>query len=88
MFYEDSNPTTHHVAATSNDGVHFTVQGALTTIGLDPDSPEASWGDMAYDLKTGMPLSIDLFATPQLPETSWNADSLVSNSTAYRMKPS
>jgi hypothetical protein len=53
MFYEDSNPITHHVAATSNDGVHFTVQGALTTIGLDPDSPEASWGDMAYDFKTG-----------------------------------
>jgi hypothetical protein len=53
MFYEDSNPITHHVAATSNDGVHFTVQGALTTIGLDPDCPEGSWGDMAYDLKTG-----------------------------------
>jgi hypothetical protein len=53
MFYEDDNPVTHHVAATSNDGVHFTVQGALTTIGLDPDNPEASWGDMAYDFKTG-----------------------------------
>ena len=53
MFYEDSNPIIHHVAATSNDGVHFTVQGALTTIGLDPDCPEASWGDMAYDFKTG-----------------------------------
>jgi hypothetical protein len=53
MFYEDYSPVVHHVAATSNDGVHFTVQGTLTTIGLDPDSPEANWGDMAYDSKTG-----------------------------------
>jgi hypothetical protein len=53
MFYEDSNPVTHHVVATSNDGVHFTLQGELTTNGLDPDSPQPSWGDMAYDSETG-----------------------------------
>jgi hypothetical protein len=49
MFYEDSNPTVHHVAAVSTDGVHFTVEGTLTSYGLDPDNPEAIWGDMSYD---------------------------------------
>lgn len=50
MFYEDSSPTQHdHVAATSTDGLHFTVQGTLTTAGMDPDSLLAGWGDMAYD---------------------------------------
>jgi hypothetical protein len=53
MFYEDSNPTVHHVAAISTDGVHFTVQGMLTTLGLDPNIPNPSWGDMAFDPKTG-----------------------------------
>jgi hypothetical protein len=53
MFYEDSNPTVHHVAATSTDGVHFTSQGTLTVNGLDPDCSEATWGDMAYDTKAG-----------------------------------
>jgi len=53
MFYEDSNPISHHFYATSNDGVHFTVQGELTTNGLDPDSPQPNWGDMAYDSETG-----------------------------------
>jgi hypothetical protein len=53
MFYEDSIPTTHHVAATSTDGVHFTVQGTLTANGLDPDYAEPGWGDMAYDASTG-----------------------------------
>jgi hypothetical protein len=52
MFYEDSNPNVHHVAAISTDGVHFTVQGTLTTQGLDPDCPDPSWGDMAYDPTT------------------------------------
>jgi len=52
MFYEDWNPTVHHVAATSTDGVHFTIEGALTTAGLTPDSTEAGWGDMAYDSAT------------------------------------
>jgi len=51
MFYEDSNPTLHHVAAVSNDGLHFKVQGTLTASGLDPDDPEAIWGDMSYDSK-------------------------------------
>src|SRR5579864_4277157 len=49
MFYEDSYPTTHHVAAVSNDGVHFTVQGTLSSNGLDPDDPQASWGDISYE---------------------------------------
>jgi hypothetical protein len=53
MFYEDSNPTIHHVAAVSTDGVHFTVQGTLTSNGLDSDNPEAIWGDMSYDSKAG-----------------------------------
>jgi len=49
IFYEDSNPTLHHVAAVSTDGLHFQVQGTLTSNGLDPDDPQASWGDMVYD---------------------------------------
>ena len=53
MFYEDDTPTTHHVAAVSSDGVHFKVQGTLTSAGLDPDDPQPLWGDMAYDAKTG-----------------------------------
>jgi hypothetical protein len=53
MFYENSNPTVHHVFAVSNDGLHFQVKGTLTTNGLDADDPQASWGDMAYDSKTG-----------------------------------
>lgn len=53
MFYEDSNPVTHHVEALSSDGVHFTVVGTLTTQGTDPADPHASWGDMAYDPETG-----------------------------------
>jgi hypothetical protein len=40
------------VKATSNDGVHFTVQGAITHKGLDPGCP-GQWGDMAFDPKTG-----------------------------------
>jgi hypothetical protein len=49
IFYEDSNPTVVHLEATSTDGIHFTTQGALTTSGLDPNNPQPSWGDMAYD---------------------------------------
>jgi hypothetical protein len=51
VFYEDSYPTAHHVAAVSNDGVHFTVQGTLTSNGLDPDDPQATWGDISYEPK-------------------------------------
>jgi len=51
LFYEDTNPPDHHVAAVSNDGLHFTVLGTLTANGLDPDDPNAGWGDMAYDSK-------------------------------------
>jgi hypothetical protein len=56
LFYETDdafypNNPVNHVAALSTDGVHFTVQGTLTTNGLDPDYPQPSWGDMAYDSK-------------------------------------
>jgi hypothetical protein len=51
LFYEDSDPVEHHVAAVSTDGLHFTVQGTLTTIGLDQSTSDESWGDMAYDSK-------------------------------------
>jgi hypothetical protein len=53
MFYEDYSYYVHHVAAISNDGVHFVVQGILTTNGMDPNNPGANWGDMAYDPVTG-----------------------------------
>lgn len=52
MFYESSYPAVHHIKATSADGVHFTEQGVITTNGLDPGCP-GTWGDMAYDAKTG-----------------------------------
>jgi len=50
MFYEDTSFGEHHVEATSNDAVHFTIVGTLTRNGLDPDSQ--TWGDMAYDPQT------------------------------------
>jgi hypothetical protein len=50
MFYEDSNPKNVHIETTSTDGIHFTIQGILTTNGLDPNNPQPSWGDMAYDV--------------------------------------
>jgi hypothetical protein len=49
IFYEDSNPTVHHVAAVSSDGLHFVVHGDLTTHGMNADNPYATWGDMAFD---------------------------------------
>jgi hypothetical protein len=52
LFYEDYTPTLHHVEATSTDGVHFTVQGTLTTNGLDPAHPNPDWGDIGYDPST------------------------------------
>ena len=45
MFYEDSNPALHHVEVVSTDGVHFEVQGTLTSNGMDPDNPQEVWGD-------------------------------------------
>ena len=53
MFYEDSTIGNGHVAVSSSDGVHFTPLGLLTAKGLDPANPQASWGDMAYDPKSG-----------------------------------
>jgi len=52
MFYEGDFPLGHHVGATSTDGLHFVVQGTLTTAGLDPEIAQESWGDMAYDYAT------------------------------------
>ena len=49
LFYEDYTPSIHHVEATSTDGIHFTVQGTLTTNGLDPTHPNPDWGDLGYD---------------------------------------
>ncbi len=53
MFYQDDNPAVHYVAAVSTDGLHFKVQGTVTSYGLDQDNPQASWGDMTYDAKAG-----------------------------------
>jgi hypothetical protein len=52
VFYEDYTPALHHVKATSSDGIHFTIQGTLTTNGLDPTNPEPSWADMGFDPST------------------------------------
>jgi len=53
LVYEDSYPSNHHVAAVSIDGIHFTVQGTVTTKGLDLDNPDPTWGDLALDSNTG-----------------------------------
>jgi hypothetical protein len=53
IFYEEYNPTASHIAAVSGDGVHFTVQGNLSTNGLNIDNPNPSWGDIAYEPKAG-----------------------------------
>jgi hypothetical protein len=71
MFYEDTNQGLHHVEAFSTDGIHFTVQGTLTTKGLDPDAPEAIWGDMSYDSAKGEWYA--LFCRPlRAPSTTGN----------------
>jgi hypothetical protein len=49
MFYEDDTPASIHIEATSTDAIHFTVQGTLTSNGLDPNNPQPTWGDMAYN---------------------------------------
>jgi hypothetical protein len=53
MFYEDFSSPIHHVEAISSDGVHFTSMGTLTTKGIDPNNPQPTWGDMAFDPQTG-----------------------------------
>jgi hypothetical protein len=53
LFYEDSAPTVHHLEATSEDGVHFTVQGSITNHGLELANPAPTWGDMGYDSSSG-----------------------------------
>jgi hypothetical protein len=53
LFYENDNPGSSHLEATSTDGVHFTTLGTLTTNGIEADDPNPTWGDMAYDPVTG-----------------------------------
>jgi hypothetical protein len=65
MFYEAYNSYCHHVEAISSDGVHFTTVGTLTTAGIDPNNPQPSWGDMAFDPATGY-----WYATYNLPNRS------------------
>lgn len=67
MFYEDDTPVMHHVAATSNDGIHFTVQGTLTSAGMNPDNPNPLWGDMAYD-----PATDSWYAVFNTPDREWS----------------
>jgi len=51
LFYEDDNRPagSQHIEAASTDGVHFQRIGTLTTNGLNPNFPDANWGDIAYD---------------------------------------
>ena len=63
MFYENDVPTAQHLAAVSTDGLHFTVQGTLTSNGLDPDVPQGTWGDLAYD-----PLAREWYAVFNRPD--------------------
>jgi predicted GH43/DUF377 family glycosyl hydrolase len=53
LFYEDYSNFPHHVAAISSDGVHFTQQGILSATGIPRSNAEQSWGDLAFDAKTG-----------------------------------
>lgn len=53
LFYEDNTPGLHHVLAVSADALHFTIQGTITSQGLDRDDPQASWGDVAFDSDEG-----------------------------------
>ena len=61
MFYEDATDPSvgsQHFEATSNDGVHFTTLGKITSKGVETDLPGASWGDVAYDSVAGYWYSI------------------------------
>jgi hypothetical protein len=51
LFYEDNDGPAglRHIETTSTDGVHFDTVGTLTTNGMNPNCPDASWGDIAYD---------------------------------------
>jgi hypothetical protein len=52
IFYEDTDGVSiHHEEAVSSDGIHFTKLGALTTAGIDPNSP--TWSDIAFDPASG-----------------------------------
>jgi hypothetical protein len=53
IFYEDLEGPPAHYKATSTDGIHFTVEGQLTTTGLNLDLLDGTWGDMAYDSEAG-----------------------------------
>lgn len=51
MVYEHTAAATSHIEATSTDGVHFTVTGTLSTVGL-PASQKNNLDDIAYDPAT------------------------------------
>jgi hypothetical protein len=71
LFYEDNTPTVHHVEATSDDGIHFTVQGSITNHGLELSNPAPTWGDMGYDSSGGYwYAAFDLPTRP--PDTTGN----------------
>jgi hypothetical protein len=54
LFYEDVEGTAvGHYEATSTDGVHFSLQGEITTNGQQNDLLNGTWGDMAYDSVAG-----------------------------------
>jgi hypothetical protein len=71
LLYEDSTAPTHHVEATSTDGIHFTVQGTITVNGLDPTNPAPSWGDIGYDPSTKYWYAA-FNLLPRLPSTTGN----------------
>jgi hypothetical protein len=52
LFYEDVTAQSGavHKEATSTDGVHFQIAGALATNGLE--NPTGSWADIAFDPQT------------------------------------
>ncbi|MGA2536879.1 MAG: hypothetical protein ABSF53_12745 [Terracidiphilus sp.] len=54
IFYEDLEGSSNgHYETKSTDGIHFTLQGEVTTNGLQQDLLDVTWGDMAYDSVAG-----------------------------------
>jgi hypothetical protein len=53
LSYEETDTGVSHFQATSTDGIHFTVQGEITTNETGSDLANTSWGDMAYDSAIG-----------------------------------
>jgi hypothetical protein len=54
LFYEDLDGSLNgHFETKSTDGIHFALQGEITTNGLQQDLLDVTWGDMAYDSDAG-----------------------------------